>query len=425
MSTSRDELRPRTTTPNKEILVIRTPLRLVGALVIVGSLAAACGSSSTKADSTSTTAAAAAATSTQGAETPAAQLRSSLTALLQEHVYLAGITTGTALAGADFTAPAAALDANTQALQDAVASIYGDAGGKQFGDLWRKHIGFFVDYTKGKAGNDQAAITKAKADLDGYRSDFGAFLESATKGALTKQAVADELKPHVDTLFAAIDAQAAKRADAVDKLKMAADHMPMTADILAGAFAKQFPEKFTGDVDSKASALRATLTAALQEHVYLAAITTGTALSGGDFTAPAAVLEKNTQSLQDAVASVYGDAGGKQFGDLWRKHIGFFVDYTKGKAGNDQAAIAKAKADLDGYRSDFGAFLESATKGGLTKQAVADELKPHVQTLFDAIDAQAAKDNTQFDKLRTAASHMPMTAEVLAKAIVAQFPDKF
>ncbi len=407
----------------------RKYLKLLGALLVVGLGAAACGSSKTSNASgggqSTTTAAADHAMASDQTDTGASQLRSGLTSLLQEHVYLAGITTGEALAGHDYKPAAAALDANTQGLQDAIASVYGDAGGKQFGDLWRKHIGFFVDYTTGKATKNQAMIDKARSDLDGYRADFGAFIESATKGGLPKQAVADELKPHVASLFAAIDAQAAKSPDAVQKLKAAADHMPMTAMILAGGIVKQFPDKFSGSVDSPAATLRATLTAALQEHVYLAGITTGTALAGQDYKPAAGVLDTNTQALQDAVASVYGDAGGKQFGDLWRKHIGFFVDYTTGKATKNQAMVDKARSDLDGYRADFGAFIESATKGGLPKQAVADELKPHVESLFAAIDAQAAKDPGQFAKLKTAAGHMPMTASVLAGAIAKQFPAKF
>ena len=409
----------------------RTTIKLVGAVAAIALVTAACGSKSkdTNAASTPTTnhsaMAANASTTDTGPETGASKLRAGLTALLQEHVYLAGITTGEALAGRDYKPAAAALEQNTQGLQDAVASVYGDAGGKQFGDLWRKHIGFFVDYTTGKATKNAAMTAKAKSDLDGYRADFGAFLEAATKGGLPKQAVADELTPHVQSLLTAIDAQAAKDPTAVDKLQMAAEHMPMTASVLAGAIVKQFPDKFSGSIDAPSSALRSTLTAALQEHVYLAAITTSTALHGQDFKPAAAVLDKNTQALQDAVASLYGAAGGKQFGDLWRKHIGFFVDYTTGKATKDAAKTTKAKADLDGYRADFGAFLEAATKGGLPKQAVADELTPHVQSLFAAIDAQAGNDSSQFELLRTAAGHMPMTADVLTGAFVKQFPDKF
>jgi hypothetical protein len=36
----------------------------------------------------------------------------------------------------------------------------------------------------------------------------------------------------------------AKKANAFDLLQSAASHMPGTADVLAGAIQKQFPEKF-------------------------------------------------------------------------------------------------------------------------------------------------------------------------------------
>jgi hypothetical protein len=227
--------------------VIRKPLKLLGVLLIAGLAAAACGSDSKSNNATSTNGTTTTAPMNHAVadstDSGASQLRAGLTSLLQEHVYLAGITTGTALAGQDFKPAAAALEANTQGLQDAIASVYGDAGGQQFGDLWRKHIGFFVDYTTGKATNDQAMIAKAKADLDGYRADFGAFIESPTKGGRPTQAVANELKPHVETLFAAIDAHAAMDASQIAKLKTAAEHMPMTASILATAIATQFPDK--------------------------------------------------------------------------------------------------------------------------------------------------------------------------------------
>src|SRR5262249_10949427 len=133
---------------------------LLGIFVVVGALTAACGSKFDGGDKATagTTQTSAMKDMATGADTGASQLRAGLTALLEEHVYLPGITTGEALAGHDFTPAAAALEANTQGLQDAVASVYGQAGGTQFGDLWRKHIGFFVDYTTGRATKDQAKI---------------------------------------------------------------------------------------------------------------------------------------------------------------------------------------------------------------------------------------------------------------------------
>jgi hypothetical protein len=49
----------------------------------------------------------------------------------------------------------------------------------------------------------------------------------------------------------------------------------------------------------------------------------------------------------------------------------------------------------------------------------------HVETLPAAIDAQGAKDPSQFAKLREAAQHMPDTAAYLASVIAQQYPDKF
>ncbi|MEP7055415.1 MAG: copper amine oxidase N-terminal domain-containing protein, partial [Actinomycetota bacterium] len=308
-----------------------------------------------------------------------------------------------------------------------IESVYGAPAGEQFLALWRKHIGFFVDYTLGAAGKDEAKKKKALADLDGYRADFGAFIASANP-ELPKQAVADELIPHVATLAAAIDAQAAGSPEAFAKLQAAAAHMPMTAAVLAGGIAKQ--KKLAGDSNGGGGSLRALLTSQLQEHVYLAGLATGTALdpkqgpTSAAFKAAADTLDKNSIALSKSIESVYGAPAGEQFLALWRKHIGFFVDYTLGAAGKDEAKKKKALADLDGYRADFGAFIAAANPN-LPKKAVADELIPHVASLAAAIDAQAAGDPEAVAKLQASAAHMPMTAKILSGGIAKQFADKF
>ena len=180
--------------------------------------------------------------------------------------------------------------------------------------------------------------------------------------------------------------------------------------------------------ESGASALRSTLTAGLQEHVYLAGIAINTGVGAGldskEFKAAADTLDTNSKALADAIGGVYGDDAGKAFLELWRAHIGMFVDYTKAKATGDEAGVKKAEKDLNGYRTEFGAFLASANPN-LTAEAVAEELKPHVSTVFDTIDAAVGKKTSVFDKLAEAASHMPNTANVLAGAIYKQSPDKF
>ena len=183
-----------------------------------------------------------------GADSGAAELRSGLTALLQEHVYLTGTAVqqgvSNGLDSKEFEAAAATLDKNTVGLSQAIGSVYGDDAGKQFQALWRDHIGFFVDYTKAKASKDEQGAQAAKRKLDGYRAEFGAFLEGANPN-LTKEAVAEELKPHVQSVFATIDAVVAGSPEAFELLRKAAGHMPGTANVLAGAIVKQMPEKYS------------------------------------------------------------------------------------------------------------------------------------------------------------------------------------
>src|SRR5262249_46193111 len=180
--------------------------------------------------------------------TKAAQLRAGLNNLFSEHVYLAGAATNAALGGreAEFKAAAGALDANSVAISKAIGSGYGRGAGKRFLPLWRRHIGFVVDYTVGVAGNDKAKQDKAVGDLVNYTQDFGAFLSSANPN-LPKSVVADLVKHHVVTLKDVIDAQASKDpARAYTALRSAAGHMQMIADPLAEAIVKQFPDKFAG-----------------------------------------------------------------------------------------------------------------------------------------------------------------------------------
>lgn len=180
-----------------------------------------------------------------GVDTPASELRAGLTALLQEHVYLAGIAINQAVTdGGDLEAPATVaavetLDANSIALSEAIASIYGDEAGDQFLALWRDHIDMFVDYTLGGATGDTDRQAAALADLDDYASEFGAFIESATGGELPASAVESELGVHVETLAAAIDSVLAGDTTVFEDLRTAANHMPMTAHALAGAIATQ------------------------------------------------------------------------------------------------------------------------------------------------------------------------------------------
>jgi hypothetical protein len=363
------------------------------------------------------------------AGTPASTLRTTLNAALAEHVILAAAATSAALDGrrAEFTAAAAALDANSVDIARAIGAVYGRDAEEAFLPLWRRHIGLAVDYTTGLAARDQARQQAAVNALVAYTQDFGAFLQSANPH-LPKAVVADLVKHHVVTLKEVIDAQASKdhvRAYAAQRAATA--HMQMIADPLAAAIVTQFPGQFAGAPGSAAAGLRTGLTLALREHVYLAGAATGAALGAreAEFTAAAGALDANSVDISRAIGAVYGPDAEQAFLPLWRRHIGFFVDYTEGVAAGDRARQERAVDRLVGYTEDFGAFLAAANPD-LPKATVAGLVKHHVLTLKDVVDAQAARDpGRAFSALRTAAAHMGMIADPLAAAIAKQFPDRF
>jgi hypothetical protein len=392
---------------------------MAGAVLVVAATTAAPGQTMSGHGNAATT------TSAMSAST----LRVTLDRLFGEHVMLAAAATGAALDGrrAEFEAAAAALDGNSVDIARAVGAVYGPDAEQAFLPLWRRHIGFAVDYTVGVATKDQAKQQQAVADLIGYTQDFGAFLQGANPH-LPKAVVAELVKHHVVTLKDVIDAQASKDAGrAYMAQRAAAAHMQMIGDPLAGAIVKQFPGRFAGNPQSAAAGLRTTLNLALAEHAYLAGAATGAALGGreGEFKAAAGALDASSVDIARAIGSAYGQEAEQAFLPLWRRHIGFFVDYTVGVASKDQGKQDRAVNDLVGYTQDFGAFLQAANPN-LPKPVVAGLVKEHVLTLKAVVDAQAVGDQGRaFTALRTAAGHMAMIADPLADAIAGQFPDRF
>lgn len=368
-------------------------------------------------------------TDAKDAKWTAADLRTNLNALLGEHVLIAAVATSHALGGreAAFKGAVGGLDANSIDISKAIGAVYGADAEKAFLPLWRKHIGFLVDYTTGAATKDKAKQDKAVSDLVGYSQDFGAFLSSANPN-LTKGAVADLLKGHILILKDVVDAQAAGDwPKAYAATRSAYHHMQMIGDPLAAAIAKQFPNRFPGAPDAPAATLRTTLNTALREHAIIAAMATGSALGGreAEFKAAANALDGNSIDIAKAIGSVYGADAEKAFLPLWRKHIGFVVDYTTGLAAKDKAKQDKAVNDLVEYSDDFGAFLASANPN-LPKNTVAELVKGHILTLKDVVDAQAAREWPKvYANLRMAASHMAMIADPLGMAIAKQFPERF
>lgn len=81
----------------------------------------------------------------QSTDTKPAGLRVMLNNLESEHVDLASAATRAGFDGDPaFQATAAALDKNSNALADAVGSVYGADARQKFYDIWNSHIGFLL-----------------------------------------------------------------------------------------------------------------------------------------------------------------------------------------------------------------------------------------------------------------------------------------
>jgi hypothetical protein len=180
------------------------------------------------------------------ASTKAADFRTALDQLLQEHLFLASFATGAALDGRndEFAAAGDALNTNGTDIGAAIGSIYGTDAQDQFNAIWSAHNGFFVDYTTGVATDDQAKMDQAVSDLTTiYVPDFASFLAAAT--GLPEDALTDLITDHVLTTKAIVDAQGAgDAAAAAEADRTAAMHMRMIGDPLAQAIVNAMPDKF-------------------------------------------------------------------------------------------------------------------------------------------------------------------------------------
>lgn len=183
----------------------------------------------------------------------------------------------------------------------------------------------------------------------------------------------------------------------------------------------------TTDSNTKAASLRALLNNLETEHVDLASAATRAGFDGSPmFDATAKSLDQNSVDLSKAIGSVYGADAEAKFLEIWRSHIGFFVDYTVAAKGGDKAGMDKAVQNLNGYVEAISDFLSKANPN-LPKEAVASLITEHVGLLKSAVDKHGAGDFAGSYQAQEDARTQIQTkiADTLAGAIVKQNPDKF
>ena len=144
---------------------------------------------------------------------------------------------------ADASKAADAVVANAKQISEAVAGFYGKAGGDRMLELLGGHWGAVKALTDARAGKDDAAATKAMNDLTANAGEIAKFLAGANPN-LPEDTVRGLLLAHGAHHSSQIDLILKDDAagEATEWTAMQA-HMDMIADALAGAIAKQFPDK--------------------------------------------------------------------------------------------------------------------------------------------------------------------------------------
>ncbi len=188
----------------------------------------------------------------------------------------------------------------------------------------------------------------------------------------------------------------------------------------------QSSAKSDPNTKTKAADLRVVLNNLETEHVDLASAATRAGFDGdASFNAAAAALDKNSNGLADAVGSVYGPDARAKFYEIWKSHVGFFVDYTVAAKGGDQVGMAKAVQNLQGYVESISDFLSKANPN-LPKDAVAQLVGEHVTLLKNAVDKHGAGDYAaSYEAESQARTQIGTIADTLAGAIVKQKPGSF
>jgi hypothetical protein len=144
---------------------------------------------------------------------------------------------------ADAKQAADAVVANARQISDAVAGFYGKAGGDRMMELLGGHWGAVKALTDARAKGDSSAADKATSDLNANAGEIAKFLSGANPN-LPEDTVRGLMLAHgahhsqqIEQIMAGDSSGEATTWTAMQQ------HMDMIADALAGAIAKQFPEK--------------------------------------------------------------------------------------------------------------------------------------------------------------------------------------
>jgi hypothetical protein len=332
------------------------------------------------------------AAATAAAQASPQQRRAQFEQLLGLHALLAVRLMRSVVAAApDFVPVASAsLQDNTDALSRLVTAAYGGASGDRFTPLWRRHVTDLLSYANGVAGKDASAKQAARTALLADAEAYGSWLAQASGGRVRASDAAAGVRMHVEELMKQADAYAARdyaRAYRIER--QAYEHMFTAGAGLAKATLT--PELAVG-FDAPPERLRSAFAMLLGEHMELVIGAQRATFAGApEFQAAAAQVNANTTALTRAVGAIVGARKAAEFQSAWAEHVEGLLAYTAAVAGNDEAAKAAARQDLDTFAARLALYFSDIVRNELPVEPLTDAITAHDTHLTDHVDAYAAK----------------------------------
>jgi hypothetical protein len=294
----------------------------------------------------------------------AANLRTRLDLLLEEHVMIAAKQAEAASAHSDEYAGYTTLLTTTEvSLAAAVGSGFGNSAATQVASAWAVQNGYLIDYTIGLVTHNTDKSTGAWSGLlNGFVPRFAQLIASLTRLPLDQMTQLEV--QHVMATKAVIDdliAQAYPRMYA--DLRAAYADGSRLGDALAAQMAHMFPDKFPGDPSDKSVDQRVSVNGLLQEHAYLVTMYSDALIEGRgeDAAAASGAVTANAGAIEHALS---GTDKSTRFNQLWDSRDARLMSYASSADPLAQAWLT------DTFVPQFSA-LTKAEAGAVRDQVLA------------------------------------------------------
>jgi hypothetical protein len=175
-----------------------------------------------------------------------------------------------------------------------------------------------------------------------------------------------------------------------------------------------------------AADLRVQLNQLLARQVDLTSLVLASATAGrADYPAVSNQLNTNSQDLQNLINSVYGEAAGKSFYSDLTNQTNFLINYATASKQGDQAAISRATTDSSAAAGKLAKLLASLDPK-LSADSIRQQLETQQSDLEQSVTAYGNQDYSgALSQQAQAAAAAGKLADILAEAIVKQYPDKY